>query len=70
MTREMVQHVMKTRRSRSMCLIDLAVPRNVDPSCADLSEVFAYDVDDMDKVVQATQERGGAGMPRPSSRRR
>jgi glutamyl-tRNA reductase len=55
-TREMVQHVMKTRRSRSMCLIDLAVPRNVDPSCADLSEVFAYDVDDMDKVVQATQE--------------
>lgn len=55
-TREMVQHVMKARRSRSMCLIDLAVPRNVDPSCADLSEVFAYDVDDMDKVVQATQE--------------
>jgi glutamyl-tRNA reductase len=55
-TREMVQQAMKARRSRSMCLIDLAVPRNVDPGCADLGEVFAYDVDDMEKVVQATQE--------------
>ncbi|HSD19469.1 MAG TPA: glutamyl-tRNA reductase [Anaeromyxobacter sp.] len=56
LTREMLQHAMKARRRRSTCLIDLAVPRNVDPTCADLSEVFAYDVDDMEKVVQATQE--------------
>jgi glutamyl-tRNA reductase len=56
LTREMLQQVMKARRRRSTCLIDLAVPRNVDPACADLSEVFAYDVDDMEKVVQATQE--------------
>jgi glutamyl-tRNA reductase len=52
----MLQQAMKARRSRSTCLIDLAVPRNVDPACAELSEVFAYDVDDMEKVVQATQE--------------
>jgi glutamyl-tRNA reductase len=56
LTREMLQQAMKARRSRSTCLIDLAVPRNVDPACAELSEVFAYDVDDMEKVVQATQE--------------
>jgi glutamyl-tRNA reductase len=55
-TREMVQGAMRTRRSRSLCLIDLAVPRNVDPACADLSEVFAYDVDDMERVVVSTQE--------------
>ena len=54
-TAEMVAHAMKgARRHRSIALIDLAVPRNVDPSCAHLGDVFAYDVDDMQKVVDAT----------------
>jgi glutamyl-tRNA reductase len=56
LTVEMLEKAMKARRHRSICLIDLAVPRNVDPACADLADVFAYDVDDMDKVVQATHE--------------
>jgi glutamyl-tRNA reductase len=55
-TRERVSVAMKARRSRSMCLIDLAVPRNVDPACADLSNVYAYDVDDLERVVHSTQE--------------
>jgi glutamyl-tRNA reductase len=55
-TREAVQAAMRTRRSRSLCLIDLSVPRNVDPACADLAEVFAYDVDDMERVVETTHE--------------
>jgi glutamyl-tRNA reductase len=55
-TTEMVQGAMKARRSRSLCLIDLSVPRNVDPDCAGLGEVFAYDVDDMERVVDSTQE--------------
>ena len=56
LTGEMVHVAMKARRSRSLCLIDLAVPRNVDPACADFPEVFAYDVDDLEKVVESTQE--------------
>jgi len=55
-TKELVAAAMKSRRSRSLCLIDLAVPRNVDPACAEMGEVFAYDVDDMERVVQTTQE--------------
>jgi glutamyl-tRNA reductase len=56
-TRELVKAAMKgARKHRSLCLIDLSVPRNVDPACADLPDVFAYDVDDMEKVVQATAE--------------
>jgi glutamyl-tRNA reductase len=55
-TRAMVHTAMKARRHRSLVLIDLAVPRNVEPACADLSDVFAYDVDDMEKVVSATHE--------------
>ena len=54
--REMVHAAMKARRQRSLCLIDLAVPRNVDPAAGALSDVYAYDVDDMEKVVEATQE--------------
>jgi glutamyl-tRNA reductase len=56
LTREMLAKAMKARRHRSIVLIDLAVPRNVDPACADLGDVYAYDVDDMQKVVDSTQE--------------
>ena len=55
-TSELVHVAMKARRRRSICLIDLAVPRNVDPRCADLGEVYAYDMDDLQKVVQATKD--------------
>lgn len=54
-TRERVAVAMKARRKRSMCLIDLAVPRNVDPACAEIGNVYAYDVDDLERVVQTTQ---------------
>jgi glutamyl-tRNA reductase len=56
LTRELIGRVMKARHRRSMCLIDLAVPRNVDPACSDLGDVYAYDVDDMERVVEGTQE--------------
>jgi glutamyl-tRNA reductase len=55
-TRESMQAAMKARRRRSICLIDLAVPRNVDPACADLSDVYAYDVDDMERVVASSKQ--------------
>jgi glutamyl-tRNA reductase len=51
-----VRRVMKARRWRNLCLIDLAVPRNVDPACADVDDVYAYDVDDLDKVMAANHE--------------
>jgi glutamyl-tRNA reductase len=54
-TADLVKATMKARRHRSMCFIDLAVPRNVEPRCADLADVYAYDVDDMQRVVEATR---------------
>jgi glutamyl-tRNA reductase len=54
-TRELAQSVMKARRHRSMCFIDLAVPRNVDPRCGELPDVFAYDMDDLDRVVHQSK---------------
>ena len=53
-TQELAAHVMKARRGRSICLIDLAVPRNVDPACGQQDNVYAYDIDDLQKVVVQT----------------
>jgi glutamyl-tRNA reductase len=53
-TQELAEHVMKARRGRSICYIDLAVPRNVDPTCGQQDNVYAYDIDDLQKVVVQT----------------
>ncbi|MFL5299833.1 MAG: glutamyl-tRNA reductase, partial [Anaeromyxobacteraceae bacterium] len=56
LTAELAQAAMKARRGRSLCFIDLSVPRNVDPRCAELSNVYAYDMDDLQRVVHATKD--------------
>ena len=43
--------VMWARGSRPMLLIDLAVPRDIDSSCAELDGVSLYDIDDLQAVV-------------------
>ena len=53
-TQELAAHVMRARRGRSICFIDLAVPRNVDPACGQQDNVYAYDIDDLQKVVVQT----------------
>jgi glutamyl-tRNA reductase len=53
-TKELAAQVMKARRGRSICFIDVAVPRNVDPACSEQDNVYAYDIDDLQKVVSQT----------------
>jgi glutamyl-tRNA reductase len=48
---EELAEVMAARRGRPMLLIDLAVPRDVDSSCAAIEGVSLYDVDDLDAVI-------------------
>ncbi|HEX2360373.1 MAG TPA: glutamyl-tRNA reductase [Solirubrobacterales bacterium] len=49
--------VVMERRERPLLVIDLAVPRDIDPDCRDLEGVSLYDVDD----VQAIVERNASG---------
>ena len=41
----------KARRGRSLFLIDIAVPRDVEPSVNELDGVYLYDVDDLSRIV-------------------
>jgi glutamyl-tRNA reductase len=42
------------RRTRPLLLVDLAVPRDVDPAVGELEGCYLYDIDDLEAVVQAT----------------
>jgi glutamyl-tRNA reductase len=59
LTREDMQRVIALRKNRPMFLIDIAVPRNIDPGVNEIESVFLYDVDDLEGVVNANiRERG------------
>jgi len=51
--KEDMQRVISARRNKPMFLIDIAVPRNIEPSVNDLDNVFLYDIDDLQEVVNA-----------------
>ena len=48
-----MEEVLRRRKYRPMFLIDIAVPRDIDPKVNDLDNVYLYDVDDLQGVVQA-----------------
>jgi glutamyl-tRNA reductase len=48
-----VTRAMRARRGRPLFLIDLSVPRTIEPSVGDLDGVFCYDIDDLRSVVDA-----------------
>lgn len=47
----MVESAIKTRRHRPIFMVDLAVPRDIEPEVAELDDVFLYTVDDLAQVV-------------------
>ncbi len=51
LTREDMKLVMKARRNKPVFIVDIAVPRNVEPSVNEIDNVFLYDIDDLQKVV-------------------
>lgn len=50
-TRELMQGVVKARRHRPLFLIDIAVPRDVDPRVENMDNVFLFDIDDLEQVA-------------------
>jgi glutamyl-tRNA reductase len=54
LTREQVERALPARRGRSLFLIDLAVPRDLDPGIHELAGCYLYDIDDLEAVVAET----------------
>jgi glutamyl-tRNA reductase len=52
-TKEMMVHIEKMRKGRPLFMVDIAVPRDLDPALAELESIFLYDIDDLEGIVQA-----------------
>jgi glutamyl-tRNA reductase len=57
-TPSMIESVMAKRKGEPIAFIDISVPRNIDPDVGNINNVFCYDIDDLQAVVDANlQER-------------
>jgi len=57
-TKEMIENIEKKRRGKPLFMVDIAVPRDLDPALSELDSVFLYDIDDLEGIVEANlQER-------------
>ncbi len=53
---DQVREAMRTRRHKPVFIIDIAVPRNIDPAVNTIDNVYLYDIDDLQSVLQANLE--------------
>ena len=52
----MIERAIKQRRHRPIVMVDLAVPRDIEPEVARLSDVYLYSVDDLGRMVQKASD--------------
>ncbi|WP_397534103.1 glutamyl-tRNA reductase [Roseateles sp.] len=57
-----VERALKARRHRPMFMVDLAVPRDIEPEVAQLDDVYLYTVDDLSSLVQSAGEKRQAAV--------
>merc|ERR1711991_627386 len=50
-TLDLAQKTLKARKYRPLFMIDIAVPRNIDPRINDLENFYVYDVDDLSQIA-------------------
>ncbi len=59
----MVESALKARKRRPMLLVDIAVPRDIEPEVAGLDDIYLYTVDDLSEIIQENlQSRQQAAM--------
>src|SRR5699024_2567742 len=55
-TKEMIEPLQKQRKGRPLFMIDIAVPRDLDPGLEALDDIFLYDMDDLELIVQGNMQ--------------
>ncbi|MGF1703903.1 glutamyl-tRNA reductase [Photobacterium makurazakiensis] len=53
----MVEKAIKARRHQPMLLVDIAVPRDIEPEVGELSDAYLYTVDDLHSIVEKNREQ-------------
>ncbi len=54
--REELASVIRARKNRPMFFIDIAVPRDIDPRINEIDNVYVYDIDDLEGIVELNKE--------------
>jgi len=62
--RAMLERAMSARGNRALFLMDLGLPRNIEPSVAGLYNVYLYTMDDLTEIVQQNSEARQSEIPR------
>ena len=62
--RDIVERAMAARGNRALFLMDLGVPRNIDPSVGELYNVYVYNTDDLSEIVQQNRNARESEVPR------
>ncbi len=55
-TKDDMKQVLRRRQNRPVFLIDIAVPRNIDPAVDELENAYLYDIDDLGREVEANRQ--------------
>jgi glutamyl-tRNA reductase len=53
--KEQLHEVIRVRKNRPMFFIDIAVPRDVDPAINEIDNVYVYDIDDLQGIVESNK---------------
>lgn len=64
LTRAMIERAMDARSGRSLFIVDLGVPRNVEAGVSKLYNVYLYNVDDLGEIVEQNKKAREAEIPR------
>ena len=64
LSRTRLEDAMRPRRNRPIFIIDIALPRDVEPAAGNLDQVFLYNIDDLQSIVQENLARRGGELRR------
>src|SRR2546429_9915034 len=64
LTKAHIEAVMRPRRNRPLFIIDIAMPRDVEPAAGEIEQVFLYNIDDLQATVRENLARRASEVTR------
>jgi len=64
LSRQALESAMAARSNRALFVMDLGVPRNIDPAAADLYNLYVYNIDDLTEIVEQNRHARESEVPR------